>query len=162
MGESRLKQILLFVWALALVLSPSIAAAAGPAATGPTTSPITINSLTSDLPSGQPVATTVTWTASATDSNGVSLEYRFSVQLSGKPSLVVRDFAASPSFTWTPIRENTYTIQVSVQEVPPTTNGVVTLTSGNYSIATRVTGTQPVVTPTSHPLVYLYSIPPCG
>jgi arylsulfate sulfotransferase len=51
---------------------------------------------------------------------------------------------------------------VSVQEVPPSTNGVVTLTSGNYSIATRVTGTQPVVTPTSHPLVYLYSIPPCG
>jgi hypothetical protein len=51
---------------------------------------------------------------------------------------------------------------VSVQEVPPSANSPVTLTSGNFSTVTRITGTTPVVTPTSHPLVYLYSVPPCG
>jgi hypothetical protein len=105
------------------------------------------------------VGATVTWTASASDN--VPIEYRFSVQSGTQAPQVVRDYESAASFTWTPLAEGSYTIQVTVQEVPPSTNQPVSLSAG-YSIVSRITNNLAVITPTSNPLVALYSLPPCG
>src|SRR5262249_14288245 len=73
--------------------------------------------LVPNVPPGQPVGATITWTAVATDN--LPLEYRFSVAEQGQPSVLVRDYEPANSFTWTPIEEGAYTVQVSVREAPP-------------------------------------------
>src|SRR3954447_26427478 len=49
----------------------------------------------------------VTWTATAADV-GASPVYQFSAAPHGGPFHVVRDFAPTNSFTWTPMQEGTY------------------------------------------------------
>jgi hypothetical protein len=70
----------------------------------------------------------------------------------------VRDFSLANSFTWTPMREGTYDVQVIVKEGFNATN----TESADVvdGVNSRVTGSQAVITPTSNPLVALYSVPP--
>ena len=71
---------------------------------------------------------------------------------------VVRDFSPANAFAWTPMQEGTYDIEVTVKDgyqATETTSAVVT-----DEVASRVTGSQAVVTPTANPLVALYSVPP--
>jgi hypothetical protein len=120
-------------------------------------SAITVSSLTPNVPTGRKVGTSVTWTATA--SGGSALEYQFSVSMSSHPSVVLRDFEPSNSFTWTPLAEGAYRVTVVVQDASaPGTTGTL---SKPYSITTRIVASQAVVTPTSNPLVFLYSVPPC-
>ncbi|MGH2347036.1 MAG: hypothetical protein ACRDG4_17555, partial [Chloroflexota bacterium] len=66
--------------------------------------------LTSKLPSNQPVGTSIIWHA---ESRGLDVPvYQFSVTTSDGPSRVVRDFSAGAAFTWTPLQEGQFTIQV--------------------------------------------------
>jgi arylsulfate sulfotransferase len=148
-------------WIVGLVLLPALASEAATASeAGSQPAVISGVSLTPNLPSGQLVGTTVTWTATATDT--VPVEYRFVVQFIGGPTLMARDFETGNSFTWTPIQEGYYSIQVTVQETPPGANPLVTVSSPNFRVVSRVTGGQPVVTATANPLVFLYSVSPCG
>src|SRR5262245_19659644 len=99
----------------------------------------------------------VTWTATADDC-GATPVYRFSAATHGGAFHVVRDFSPSNTFTWTPMQEGSYDIQVTVKDgyqATETTGAVVT-----DAVASRVSGSQAVVTPALNPLVALYSVPP--
>ena len=115
-------------------------------------------SLAADLPSGQPVGTTVTWTAAATGMN-VPV-YRFSLGPSGGPYSVLRDFSPTSTVAWTPLREGSYDVRVTAKDgYTGTIPGEVTTP---FTVTSRVTGSTAVVTPTANPLVALYSAPPCS
>ena len=153
------------IFAAALIVvtlfGQSLAAeAANPDGTGSSPSSVTGVSVAPNLASGQPVGTTITWTANASDT--VPLEYRFIVQLQGGPSLMARDYEPGNSFTWAPIQEGYYVVQVVVREVPPSTNPPVSAKSTPFHVVTRISAGTPVVTATANPLVFIYSVPPCS
>jgi hypothetical protein len=103
------------------------------------------------------VGESITWTATASDM-GATPVYQFSLGAGGGPLHVVRDFSFSNAFTWVPLREGTYEVEVSAKD-----SFVVTETmsaSVLYAVNSRVTGTDAVITPTENPLVALYSAPP--
>src|SRR5579883_373176 len=111
-------------------------------------------------PEGPPVplvGSPVTWTATV-DDQGSAPVYQFSVGPAGGPIQVVQDFSPSNSFTWTPMQEGSYTIQVIVKESYSATTGEGTTAS--YTAESRVVGTSAVVSATSNPLVALFSAPP--
>src|SRR5262249_10066428 len=105
----------------------------------------------------QLVGERVTWTATAGDC-GVAPVYLFSTALHGGAFHVVRDFSPSNSFTWTPMQEGVYDIQVTVKDSYQATD--TTSAVAINEVASRVTGSQAVITPTANPLVALYSVPP--
>src|SRR5262245_15557829 len=99
----------------------------------------------------------VTWTATAADC-GATPVYQFSAAPHGGAFHVVRDFSPTNSFAWTPMQEGSYDIQVTVKDgyqATETTSAVVA-----DVVASRVSGSQAVVTPTLNPLLALYSVPP--
>jgi hypothetical protein len=102
---------------------------------------------------GQPV----TWTATVPDAPP-GLVYQFSVGSPGGPFQVVRDFSPDGHFTWAPMQEGNYRIRATVKDgfgAEDTQSAVVT-----DEVDSRVTGDGAVITPTSNPLVVLYSVPP--
>lgn len=108
-----------------------------------------------------PVGTTVTWTATASDSanSSATFTYQFSVGTSGGNLQVRRDFSRVNQFPWTEAgREGTYDIEVVAKEA--SSNATAT-TAESFAITSRVSGSSPVVNATNHPLVALYSAPPC-
>jgi hypothetical protein len=105
----------------------------------------------------QLVGEQVTWTATAADC-GATPVYQFSVAPRAGAFRVVRDFSPTNSFAWTPMQEGAYDIEVTVKDsyqATKTTSAVVA-----DDVASRVSGSQPVITPTLNPLVALYSVPP--
>src|SRR6266404_4120472 len=99
----------------------------------------------------------ITWTATATDC-GATPVYQFSVAPHAGAFRVVRDFSPANAFAWTPMQEGAYDIEVSVKDgyqATETTTAVVADAG-----ASRVTGSEAVITPTLNPLVALYSAPP--
>lgn len=109
-----------------------------------------------------PVGATVTWTATASDSANPSatFTYQFSVGPSVASLQVRRDFSNINQYPWTPAdSEGVYEIQVAVREGSQTTNAG--LAQQPFVVTSRVSGTTPVVSTTNHPLVALFSMPPC-
>src|SRR5947209_8227810 len=105
----------------------------------------------------QLVGERITWTATATDC-GAAPVYQFSVAPHAGAFHVVRDFSPTNAFAWTPMQEGAYDIEVTVKDgyqATETTAAVVT-----DAVASRVTGSEAVITPTLNPLVALYSAPP--
>jgi hypothetical protein len=102
---------------------------------------------------GQPII----WTATATDS-GTTPVYQFSAATHGSTFHVVRDFSPANTLTWTAMQEGTYDIEVIVKDG----FGGIVQTSAVVAddVASRVTGSQAVVSATANPLVALYSVPP--
>ncbi len=116
--------------------------------------------LTPSLGSGAPVGSTITWTAAASDStnSGAKFTYQFSVGPSGGPLQMVRDFYTFNTFPWTPSNEEgVYDVQV----IARSSTGATGMAMQAYDVSSRVTGGTPVVSRTNHPLVALYSVPPC-
>ena len=110
--------------------------------------------------SGPPVplvGSPVIWTATASG-HGPTPVYQFSVGPTGGPSQVVRDFSPSNSFTWNPMQEGSYDIQVTVKDSFSAATGE--SATASYTATSRVVGTSAVISPTSNPLVALYSAPP--
>jgi hypothetical protein len=113
--------------------------------------------LAPSVPAPQLVGERVTWTATAVDI-GAHPVYQFSAAPHGGAFHVVRDFSPANAFTWTPIQEGAYDIEVVVKDgyaATETTSAVAV-----DAVASRVAGAQAVVTPTANPLVALYSVPP--
>ena len=114
--------------------------------------------LKANVTSGQPVGTTITWTAS---SSGIeSPVYRFSVGLAHQPAIIVRDYSRASTFSWTPLREGTYTIITAVKAGFATT--AASLGSATFTVAARAKGKDALVNHTANPLVALYSAPACA
>src|SRR5207237_2644966 len=89
---------------------------------------------------------------------GAAPFYQFSAAPHGGAFHVVRDFSPTSSFTWTPMQESTDDIEVIVKDgyqATETTSAVAV-----DAVASRVTGSQAVITPMLNPLVALYSAPP--
>ena len=106
-------------------------------------------------PSRWPRATIPFWSASASPGPprpptvGATPVYQFSAAPHGGAFHVVRDFSPANAFTWTPMQEGNYDIQVTVKDgyqATETTSAVVA-----DEVASRVTGSQAVVTPTAQP-----------
>jgi hypothetical protein len=99
----------------------------------------------------------VTWTATAADC-GAAPVYQFSTSPHGGAFHVLRDFSPANLFTWTPMREGSYDIRVTVKDGYQATETTSTVMTDE--VASRLTGSQAVVTPTANPLVALYSVSP--
>ncbi len=103
------------------------------------------------------VGAPVVWTATASG-HGATPVYQFRVgQIGGSPQ-VVRDYSPSNRFTWDPVQEGSYQIEVTVKNSYGASTGESSVT--DYTAASRVVGTSAVISPTSNPLVALYSAPP--
>src|SRR5919201_4105184 len=105
----------------------------------------------------QLVGERITWTASAADC-GANPVYQFSAAPHGGAFHVVRDFSPTNAFAWTPMQEGDYDIEVTVKDGYQATE--TTSAAAVDAVASRVTGSQAVITPTLNPLVALYSAPP--
>ena len=115
-------------------------------------------SLTPSAPSPQLVGEVVVWTTSATNC-GAAPVYQYKVASASPKFRMARDFNLANTLAWGPLQEGSYAVKVTVKSsfaAGDSTSAVV-----SFSIHSRVTGGQAVVTPTLNPLVALYSAPPC-
>jgi len=88
------------------------------------------------------------------------LWYQFRVRRPGESFQMLRDFGPNPVLTWTTLSEGRYEMQVWARD--PAT-GQAQAAIDVFDITPRVApGGAPVVVPTAHPLVFLYSAAPCG
>jgi hypothetical protein len=135
----------------------------------PAIATVKILSLTPSLTSPQKIGKSITWTATATDSNAGRLTFQFSVAAPGQSQSLVRDFNAgthtagtwsAPPFVWVPTGiEGSYQVQVVVKDF---TSGESATKTATFQIDPLVTGGTPVVVKTANPLVALFSAPSCA
>lgn len=115
--------------------------------------------LASSPASPQPVATTITWTATISDTASGGHEYQYSVAANGGPAAVVREYHPVTSFPWTPSKtEGTYTISVIARNL---STGQTASANASFTITSRLANGHAAVNSTSHPLVALFSAPAC-
>src|SRR5580658_1080732 len=130
---------------------------------------VAIVSFTPSRKSPEPIGKTITWTATATDSNTGPLTFQFNILHPGKTEFVlVKDFNVgtlsggiwtSQPFIWVPTDiEGVYQIQVVVKDF---SSGETTSTTDSFTISPVVTGSDPVVVKLANPLVVLFSAPSC-
>jgi hypothetical protein len=105
----------------------------------------------------QLVGERITWTATATDC-GIAPVYQFSAAPHAGAFHVVRDFSPTNAFTWTPMQEGNYDIEVIVKDGYQGTCTCSAVVAD--AVASLVSGSQAMITHTSNPLVALYSVPP--
>ena len=105
----------------------------------------------------QPIGIPIQWSASA-GQPGESVHFRFDIVSSDGATRLFKDFTTVSTFDWTPLDEGFYAITVTA--INPAT-GDTGATTVRLLIVSRLPSPTPVVTPTSHPLVALYSAPPC-
>ena len=103
------------------------------------------------------VGSPVTWTATASG-HGPTPVYQFRVGATGGASQMIHDFSPGNTFTWNPMQQGSYDIQVTVKDSFGSATGE--SATATYRVDSRVVGTSAVVSPTSNPLVALYSAPP--
>ncbi len=115
----------------------------------------------SSLPSPQPVGTPIgltSWPGLESLTRDMFV-FQYSVSVNGGPFRIVRDFSQQDSFAWAPeLFEQTAKIRVVVRNNATKATGQTELP---FQIVSRIKGTGQVVTPTSHPLVALFSAAPC-
>jgi hypothetical protein len=106
----------------------------------------------------QPVGATLTLTTSATDTDAGPIRYRFRVRPAAGTFSSVRDFAPSTTLAWTPAdTDGLFEVEVTAKNLTTSSMAVATQIVQVTPLAT----TTPVVNATAHPLVALYSAPPC-
>jgi hypothetical protein len=116
--------------------------------------------LHSTLPSPQPVGTTIGFSPRIENSSKGMHVFRYSVSVNSGPFHVVRDFSQNRDFAWTPeLYEHAAAIRVTARnnETKETADD-----TARFEIASRIKGKTAVVTYTAHPLVALFSAPPCA
>lgn len=112
-----------------------------------------------NLPSPQPVGTLITLMARMENASHATHVARYSVSVDGGPFHVVRDFSQEPIFAWSPeLYEHEARVRVTVRDNDSKRTAEAELP---YRIVSRVKDSRPAVTATSHPLVALFSAPPC-
>jgi arylsulfate sulfotransferase len=134
----------------------------------PASATVAIVSFTPSLNSPAVIGTTITWTATATDSNAGPLTFQFNITPPNGTSRLVKDFNVgtlssgtwtSQPFIWDPTGiEGLYQVQVVVKDF---TSGETASQNVPFTVNPLVTGKSPVVVPTANPLVFLFSAPSC-
>jgi arylsulfate sulfotransferase len=108
--------------------------------------------------SPQLLGTVVSVTGLTDTSSGGSVWYRFRTRAAGNSYRMIRDFGPDETLDWTVFeQEGTYELEVTVQD--KTTEE--TVTKSVVFEFLPVVKNEVAVTPTDHPLVYLFSTPPC-
>ena len=115
--------------------------------------------VTPSLPSPAPLGTPITWTATVSGANPGTLWYRFRIGPMGGDLHTVVDYGPKSSLIWGAIHEGAYVIEASARSLA---SGETAETTTPFRLTSLVTGDTPVVTPTAHPLVFVYSAPPCA
>ncbi len=117
-------------------------------------------SLTTSLPSPQPLGTPVTLHATVSGgSSSDAYDYRFVVDL-GSAHQNYRDFNLADTFTWVPAQvEGSYVLAVTVRD---RTTKAFTYTTIPFQVTSRLNKGLAAVTPTANSLVALFSAPPCS
>jgi arylsulfate sulfotransferase len=117
-------------------------------------------SIQPSVPSPAPVGTAITFDAQISGvADGSRLWYRYRERAPGGRFRVIRDYGPIASLNWTAAeQEGIYTVELSVRNLD---TGETVDTASDYRFESRAMAGQPVVSATSHPLVYLYSAPPC-
>lgn len=129
-----------------LVLALASAAAAAPSI-----------AVSASIPAPAPVGSKVVFSATVDGANE-TFWYRFRVRSQNGEFRTLRDFGPVPSLTWTASdHEGTYEIEVSARGL----SGDVASTIAPFEFTPRAFGSTPVVSPTTHPLVFLYSAAGC-
>ena len=107
----------------------------------------------------QPVGTIVTWTVFVEDTEPGMHECQFSVGLANGPLAIVRDFTICDPLPWAFSQtEGTYQVSVVAKNI---SNNTSAQTADNFVVTSLWRNGVDVVTPTAHPLVALFSGPPC-
>jgi hypothetical protein len=106
------------------------------------------------------VGTIITWTATVHDTEQGPHEYRFSVGPASGSLAIVRDFGQANTMQWAFSQtEGTYKVKVLVNN---TSNGTSAKTSEKFVVTSRRINGVDVITPIAHPLMALFSGPPCA
>jgi hypothetical protein len=102
----------------------------------------------------------VTFSAAVTDASSSNLWYRFRVRKQGGAYQIIRDYGPVNALDWTAAKhEGAYEIEVSARDLD---SGDASTASALFQFQSLVTGGQPVVSPTTNSLVFLYSAPGCA
>ena len=115
--------------------------------------------LISTLPSPQPVGTPIGLSPQLQNVSKGMLVVRYALSVNGGAFHMVRDFSQQRDFAWAPaLYEHNAAIRVTVRnnETKETAES-----ETRFQIVPRVKGGTPVVASTSHPLIALFSAPPC-
>ncbi|MGI8988399.1 MAG: aryl-sulfate sulfotransferase [Bryobacteraceae bacterium] len=141
------------------MLSPILALLAAGAL--PAMAPAMSLTLNPSAPSPEPVGTVITWTAMVSDAASGNLWYRFRARAIGQDFRMIKDYGPDNNLDWTASdREGVYEIEADVRN---TDTGDMARASAYFEMQSLVqSGGQPVITPTTHPLVFLYSAPACA
>jgi hypothetical protein len=115
-------------------------------------------SLTPSIPSPAPVGAVIVWSAFVS-SVSTGLVYRFRTRRLGEDFRVRRDYAPANTFTWTVSdHEGWFEIESTARDRG---TGETASTTARYKVTSLVDDTSPLLSPTSNPLVFLYSAAPC-
>lgn len=114
--------------------------------------------LSTNLPSGQPVGTPVILTASVWGNTFPPPSFQFSYRKLGSEWKITRDFNIWNVFEWAVLEEGLYELR-AVAATPAHLD--IAEHSIFFLVTSRVWSSFPVVSRTKHPLVALYSNPPC-
>ena len=118
---------------------------------------VTLNPST---PGPLPAGDRQTFTASATDAGAGEVWYRFRVRPIPGEFQLIRDFAPSASVEWTTLDgEGSYEMEVAARTSANSTTAFATV---RQEFVTRITAGEAIVNPTPHPLVWIFSAPPCA
>jgi arylsulfate sulfotransferase len=119
-----------------------------------------VASLSTSVPSPQPLGTSVTLTASATDTDAGIISYSIETSLADTPTALRRDFSVDPTFVFTPeIYEGPYKLVVVARNNSTLKTGTFTISS--FRFTSLLINGAPAVNPTANALVALFSSPPC-
>lgn len=130
---------------------------------------VAIVSLSPSSPTPQLLGTSITWTATATDTGAGPLTFQFNVTPPAGTLTMVKDFNVgtlssgtwtSQPFVWVPtLSEGAWEIQVVIKDFA---SGETAKKTSKFIISPLVTGSTAVVTKTANPLVALFSAPACA
>lgn len=109
--------------------------------------------------SPQLLGTPVSWTAQVTGASPGTLWYRYRARPFDRDFSVIRDYGPINGLDWTAAdREGDYAVEVTVRN---TVTGETASTVSRFEML-PLAAQEAVVTTLNHPLVFLYSTPPCA
>jgi arylsulfate sulfotransferase len=115
--------------------------------------------VTTSADSPAPVGTMITFSAAVSDAPSSNQWYRFRVRRNGGAYRMVRDYGPASTLNWTASdHEGAYEMEISARDL---NTGDESTTTSQFHFQSLVTSGQPVITPTSNSLVFLYSAPAC-